>query len=483
VSPRSDDVGQGELPLKRPGLRVTSWPAPIALEQATCIQQLVALTGNREASAFAMRLWHHRRRCGELVPGPKADLTVGLIAGNGTVRRKLVDHLRTCGIVEDADEGAIRIVAWQAVAVVDWTRSGAGDEDPDDGEGSGGSDPADDEGAPPNEDKVARQRRLARARQGKHRATSKVVPAVTPSTVTLRDSDRDMSRTERDEQRDMSRVTSVTERDMSRTDRDFSAPYPPARTCATGTSTGTSTSAKCEVPIADPGPEGVTSVTERPAPDTARPSTVTAADKKPAIPSLFALTSPMPPSRTPDPVTQEPRDMSRTGGVTPPAPSREPAPDVRDERDNEAEDALAELEADAAKRAERVSMKADGEVWISRARTLMGITDPKDAPWGAAWHVFAGRKGVVGAWKRYGMDRLMRSLVGLDGDRDRGIAPDAWAKTAGLPALLSDTAITKGLARWNERNVNRNVTASPMVRIPEGGVGFEFPPEPQRPAR
>jgi len=50
------------------------------------------------------------------------------------------------------------------------------------------------------------------------------------------------------------------------------------------------------------------------------------------------------------------------------------------------------------------------------------------------------------------MDQLMRALEGLQND--------AFAKTAGLGYLLSDDAITKGLAKWKKEaatsHPNRN---------------------------
>jgi hypothetical protein len=78
----------------------------------------------------------------------------------------------------------------------------------------------------------------------------------------------------------------------------------------------------------------------------------------------------------------------------------------------------------------------DRERWLARARALVGLT-PEETPPGKELCVrFAQVR------KQRGMDQLMRSLEGLEGD--------PWASRQGLQTLLSASLIERGLAKWNK---------------------------------
>lgn len=85
--------------------------------------------------------------------------------------------------------------------------------------------------------------------------------------------------------------------------------------------------------------------------------------------------------------------------------------------------------------AERLSEKADGDRWMNEARKLTGL-GVDELRWTAAMFMAFRRQR-----KARGIEQLMRALEGLQNDR--------FAKeNAGW--LVSDGAITKGLARWKK---------------------------------
>lgn len=86
--------------------------------------------------------------------------------------------------------------------------------------------------------------------------------------------------------------------------------------------------------------------------------------------------------------------------------------------------------------AERQREREDGDRWIAKARTLIGLT-AEEAPWSSATFM-AFRQ----ARKKRGINQLMRALEGLEGDQ--------WASKQGLQTLLSSALIEKGLAKWNK---------------------------------
>ncbi len=88
-------------------------------------------------------------------------------------------------------------------------------------------------------------------------------------------------------------------------------------------------------------------------------------------------------------------------------------------------------EAVAAREAE----KADGERWMVKARSILGL-DETQARWSTAtWMAFRRAR------KARGIDQLMQALEGL--------ADDRFSATSGLGWLISDNGITKGLAKYN----------------------------------
>ncbi len=102
----------------------TSWPCPIAFDDSTAVHALCDALSDGDAAIYALRLWHHRRRCGEVVDvGDPA----GALEKACRWRRKkgvLVDAFTACGFVVRLPDGPIVIRAWEEVAFVDWTRSG-----------------------------------------------------------------------------------------------------------------------------------------------------------------------------------------------------------------------------------------------------------------------------------------------------------------------------------------------------------------------
>lgn len=215
----------------------TFWPAPIAWEDAPAIASLVVALRDSDASIYALRLWHHRRRCGATLSGPHARAVVEVVCKWRKKAGRLVDSLIACGFIR-VDGAGLEILPWESVAFVDWTRSGADDDDAE------GEEP---EAAPvaapapePVEDADERVRRLARERKQRERDAKR-------DGVTV---ERDAERDERDSERDMSRGErdgSVTERDENRLE---APPSPRADTRTTETDTGTST--KTEVEVQEP---------------------------------------------------------------------------------------------------------------------------------------------------------------------------------------------------------------------------------------
>lgn len=117
----------------------------------------------------------------------------------------------------------------------------------------------------------------------------------------------------------------------------------------------------------------------------------------------------------------------------------------------------------AARRAERAQLKSDFDRWVVPARKLLGL-EPADAPSSSAWHQFAGAKGRKGARDRYGIDALLRALDGLAGD--------TFSSEAGLPALLSNALIQKGLSRAKKRDGGGSpppAPAAPAAPLPAPG--------------
>jgi hypothetical protein len=81
---------------------------------------------------------------------------------------------------------------------------------------------------------------------------------------------------------------------------------------------------------------------------------------------------------------------------------------------------------------------ADRERWLTAARSLIGLT-PEETPVSSKLCI-----AFANARKRRGIDQLMRSLDGLNGDK--------FASSSGLMTLLSDSIIERGLAtRINKR--------------------------------
>lgn len=84
--------------------------------------------------------------------------------------------------------------------------------------------------------------------------------------------------------------------------------------------------------------------------------------------------------------------------------------------------------------AEREAEKADGERWMTKARSILGL-DETQARWSTAtWMAFRRAR------KARGVEQLMQALEGLTGDK--------FSATAGLGWLISDNGITKGLAKF-----------------------------------
>lgn len=103
----------------------TSWPCPVAPDDSTAVVALAKAVRDPDAAIYAIRLWHHRRRCGAGLP----DLATaeGICRWRGK-RGALGEALQRLGFV--ATEGdRLVIVPWEQVAFVDWTRSGG--ENPD----------------------------------------------------------------------------------------------------------------------------------------------------------------------------------------------------------------------------------------------------------------------------------------------------------------------------------------------------------------
>jgi hypothetical protein len=85
--------------------------------------------------------------------------------------------------------------------------------------------------------------------------------------------------------------------------------------------------------------------------------------------------------------------------------------------------------------AEREAEKADGERWMAKARSILGL-DETQARWSTAtWMAFRRAR------KARGIEQLMQALEGLTGDK--------FSATAGLGWLISDNGITKGLAKFS----------------------------------
>ena len=84
---------------------------------------------------------------------------------------------------------------------------------------------------------------------------------------------------------------------------------------------------------------------------------------------------------------------------------------------------------------------ADRERWLAAARSLIGLT-PEETPVSAKLCI-----AFANARKRRGIDQLMRSLDGLNGDK--------FASSSGLMTLLSDSLIERGLATRTNRRADR----------------------------
>lgn len=85
---------------------------------------------------------------------------------------------------------------------------------------------------------------------------------------------------------------------------------------------------------------------------------------------------------------------------------------------------------------EESSCTEDRERWLAQVRVLTGLNENELIPSKNSNIRFAQQR------KLRGIDQLMRALEGLQND--------PFAKTAGLGYLLSDDAITKGLAKWKK---------------------------------
>lgn len=194
------------------------WPAPIAWEDATAVQALCAVLRDPDASIYALRLWHHARRCGYEVDTVDNDATIERICRWRGKRGRLARALWGEGFVTIDEDGDHHITPWRDIAAVDWTRPGA--DEPDDS--------IDDE---PDEDRHAREQRLARDRQQRRRDRQR------DDGVTRHGGERDGNVTKRDGDRD--------ERDESGVNGRFN---PRAPTCATQTETQTDTNTLKELP-------------------------------------------------------------------------------------------------------------------------------------------------------------------------------------------------------------------------------------------
>lgn len=102
----------------------TSWPCPVAFDDSTSVHALADALGDPDAAIYALRLWHHRRRCGEVVDVGDPSGTIEKACHWRRKKGVLVDALASCGFVVRLPEGPIVIRPWEEVAKVDWTRSG-----------------------------------------------------------------------------------------------------------------------------------------------------------------------------------------------------------------------------------------------------------------------------------------------------------------------------------------------------------------------
>lgn len=96
--------------------------------------------------------------------------------------------------------------------------------------------------------------------------------------------------------------------------------------------------------------------------------------------------------------------------------------------------------------AERLAEKTDADRWMDEARKLTGLTED-ELRWSQASFLAFRRQR-----KARGVEQLLRALEGLQND--------LFSKTAGLGWLVSDSGITKGLAKWKKEaattHPNRN---------------------------
>lgn len=190
------------------------WPAPLAFDDSPAVLELQTLTGDPDAAIYALRLWHHARRCGF-----DTLLSAGAlerVATNGRPKKgRLLKALVEAGIVAPVESSNhYMIIPWQDCAVVEWTRPGedAADDDAD---------------TEPEEDAKERRRRLDRERKLRKRSGH----------------DADNSADSADSEADISAV----EADTKRTDADKDpvngrySPRAPARATETETQTETDT--------------------------------------------------------------------------------------------------------------------------------------------------------------------------------------------------------------------------------------------------
>ena len=93
---------------------------------------------------------------------------------------------------------------------------------------------------------------------------------------------------------------------------------------------------------------------------------------------------------------------------------------------------------------EEPSCTEDRERWLAQVRVLTGLNENELIPSKNSNIRFAQQR------KLRGIDQLMRALEGLQND--------PFAKTAGLGYLLSDDAITKGLAKWKRESGTTHIS-------------------------
>ena len=124
---------------------------------------------------------------------------------------------------------------------------------------------------------------------------------------------------------------------------------------------------------------------------------------------------------------EQEKNQSKNFALFAPAPSA--TVEVRPKCGRPPKDTSPEAEA------ERAAEKADGDRWMAEARKLTGLGENELRWTTGMWMAFRKQR------KARGSDQLMRALEGLQNDRFAKDNP-GW--------LVSDTAITKGLAKWKK---------------------------------